>query len=82
MKKGISTIKILKNAAKKYYYSNQSENAEGNAKKTGDTMKEIIRKAKTSTNQLLPKQLNYKSRLISEKHEIAESFNDFFCLHW
>ena len=40
-------------------------------------MKEIIGKVKLSTNQL-PKQLNYKNKLLSDKHEIAESFNDFF----
>ena len=72
-----NTFEKIKNATKKYYYSNQLKNAEGNAKKTWDTMKEIIGKVKRSTHQL-PKQLNYKDRLISEKHEIAESFNEFF----
>jgi len=38
-------------------------------------MKEIIGKVKIGTNQL-PKQLNYKNN--SDKHKIAESFNDFF----
>jgi len=47
---------------KKYYYSNQLENAECNAKKTWDTMKEIIGNVKTNTNQL-PKQLNYKNKI-------------------
>lgn len=67
----------IKKQLKRNYYDEIMEKAEGNSKKTWNIIKEIIDKSKSITNNL-PKQLNYKNEIISEKSKIAESFNDFF----
>ena len=72
-----NTFEKIKFLSKKLHYSNLLNDSFGNSKRTWDTMKEIIGKVKTNTNQL-PKQLNYKSELLFNKVKIAESFNDFF----
>ena len=72
-----SLFEKVKQKAKKSYYSKEIINAKDNSKKIWDVMKEIIGKSKNISNKL-PKQLNYKNKIIFEKSKIAESFNDFF----
>ena len=67
----------FKKNSKRSYYQDKLKKCEGNIKSTWKIMKEIFGKAKINQRNL-PKQLAINNKKITDKTEIANTFNEFF----
>ena len=72
-----SLFEILKEKSKKLFYKKKLADCENNVKKTWDTIKEVIGKAKLIDNGL-PKMMVIDECEIFDQNKIAYSFNKFF----
>ena len=72
-----SLFEILKEKSKKLFYKKKLADWENNVKKTWDTIKEVIGKAKLIDNGL-PKMKVIDECEIFDQNKIAHSFNKFF----
>lgn len=75
-KKYNNKINHLKRISKKKYYDNQFKQNKDDLKKTWKIINEVINKSKNKDK--LPKIFSNKDRLLSDRKEIADSFNDYF----
>ena len=65
---------------KKKYYEDKINDNKSNIKETWKIIKQLI--TKTNNKLSYPDHFKFNNKLVSDKNEISELFNDFFCKYW
>ena len=65
---------------KKYYEDKINDKNKSNIKETWKIIKQLI--TKTNNKLSYTDHFKFNNKLVSDKDEISELFNDFFCKYW